>query len=102
MTLAAVTTKIQQKLKPPVLLRAKILFDFGVDGLIYIDSTQIPPVLRNDLGDAIPDLTLTCSLTNFAAILDGTKDPNIAYMTGQLKIKGPLSLAMRLNAFLEE
>lgn len=102
MSVQAVADKIAQKLKPPVTLRAKVLFDFGADGALYVDSTQTPPVLTPDAASATPDLTLTCSLTTFQAILNGAKDPNIAYMTGQLKIKGPLTLAMRLNAFLED
>jgi putative sterol carrier protein len=85
-----------------VTLRAKVLFDFGADGALYVDSTQTPPLLTQDVAGAVPDLTLTCSLAHFTAILDGVKDPNIAYMTGQLKIKGPLTLAMRLNTFLED
>ncbi|MES2728878.1 MAG: SCP2 sterol-binding domain-containing protein [Pseudomonadota bacterium] len=102
MTLAVITTKIQQKLAPPVTLRAKVLFDFGADGVLYIDTTQSPPVLTHNSDGVTPELTLQCTLATFAAILAGVKDPNIAYMTGQLKIKGPLSLAMRLNAFLED
>ncbi len=102
MTLQIIADKIAQKMKPPVTLRAKVLFDFGADGALYVDSTQTPPVLTQDVAGAAPDLTLSCSLTTFSAILNGTKDPNIAYMTGQLKIKGPLALAMRLNAFLED
>lgn len=101
MTLETTLAAIKRKLAPPVTLRTKVLFDFGDDGKIYVDSTQSPPLLSStDTGPT--DLTLRTTLALFEAILAGQKDPNIAYMTGKLKVEGPLTLAMKLNAFLED
>ena len=51
-------------------------------------------------GDA--DCTLKCSIDTFKAILNGTQDPNIAFMMGKLKVKGNMGLALKLNSILED
>ena len=38
----------------------------------------------------------------FEGILNGTQDPNIAFMMGKLKVKGNMGLAMKLNSILED
>lgn len=101
MSIESVTATIKRKLSGVVTLKTKVLFDFGTEGQIYVDSTQNPPLLQATPATT-PDLTLRTSLAVFEAILAGTKDPNIAYMTGKLKIEGSLPLAMKLNAFLED
>ena len=100
-TLEETIAKIKQKMAfaPPI--GAKIKFDFGDQGAVFVDAVQTPPVLSQDeKGEA--DLTLSCSLDTFSAILTGTQDPNIAFMTGKLKIKGSMGLALKLNAILED
>ncbi|HRC27696.1 MAG TPA: SCP2 sterol-binding domain-containing protein [Alphaproteobacteria bacterium] len=52
--------------------------------------------------DLEADLRLLCTKDLFERILDGQADPAFAFLTGQLKIQGPMGLAMKLNAFLEE
>ena len=100
MSLEAVTGQIKQKLEfaPPI--DAKIKFDFGDDGVIFVDATQSPPALSHDDEDA--DCTLTCSIDTFEGVLNGTQDPNIAFMMGKLKVAGSMGLAMKLNAILED
>lgn len=81
-------------------INAKIKFDFGDDGVLFIDATQRPPAVSNDDADA--DCTLICSAETFSAILNGTQDPNIAFMMDKLKVKGNMGLALKLNSILEE
>lgn len=100
MDLETATDKIRQKIAQAPHIKAKVKFDFGDDGLIFIDSTQDPPALSHE--DAEADTTLSCSLDTFAALLEGRQDPNIAFMMGKLKIKGSMGLAMKLNGILEE
>ncbi|MCF8495548.1 MAG: SCP2 sterol-binding domain-containing protein [Alphaproteobacteria bacterium] len=101
MSLDNITRRIKEKISQTPGLRAKIKFDFGEDGMIFIDTTQNPAaVSHEDSGEA--ETTLSCALDTFERILDGTQDPNIAFMMGKLKVKGSMGLAMKLNAILEE
>ncbi len=100
MSLDAVTEQIKQKMAMAHGLSAKVKFDFDEDGLIFVDTTESPPVISHEDDEA--DVTLSCSLDTFQDILGGLQDPNIAFMMGKLKVKGSMGLAMKLNAVLED
>ena len=100
MSLESVTAQVKQKLHYAPQIGACIKFDFGDDGLIFVDATENPPALSHD--DQEADCTLICTLDTFEGILAGTQDPNIAFMMGKLKVKGSMGLAMKLNAILED
>jgi len=100
MSLEDIITKITQKLALAGHIKARVKFDFGDDGVVFIDSTQHPPAVSNTDQDA--DTTLVCSMDTFKAMLAGTQDPNIAFMMGKLKVKGSMGLAMKLNGILED
>lgn len=100
MSLESITEKIRQKLSMAAGLNAKVKFDFGDDGIVFVDNTQKPAAISHE--DAEADTTLICSLATFEGILAGTQDPNIAFMLGKLKIKGSMGLAMKLNSVLED
>lgn len=100
MSLEIITNTIKQKMAMAAGLSAKVKFDFGDDGCIFVDTGQTPPEISHE--DREADVTLVCSQDTFQAILDGTQDPNIAFMMGKLKVKGNMSLAMKLNSILED
>lgn len=100
MSREAIEAKIREKMSMAAGLNAKIKLNFKDDGIVFVDATQTPPVVSDD--DAEADLTLTCSIDTFKAILDGTQDPNIAFMMGKLKVQGSMGLAMKLNGILED
>lgn len=100
MSLEPLITKFQDKLKTHADFRAAVKFDLGADGIIHVDATKRPGVVK--MGDGEAALTLTLTKDLLLGLLSGTKDPNVAYLTGKLKIKGPMGLAMKLNAFLED
>ena len=100
MSLDAITQEIQQKLAFAAGLGAKVKFDFGDDGIVFVDATQSPPVLSHD--DEEADVTLICSIDTFQDIANGTQNPNVAFMMGKLKVKGSMGLAMKLNSILED
>lgn len=45
-----------------------------------------------------PDITLTMSDENFVNLLQGKLNGQMAFMTGKLKIKGEMGLAMKLQS----
>lgn len=98
-TLDDLMARIQEKASHPNALHARVLFDFGPEGRICVDSTQDPP--RVDQGEIEPDVTVLCTMAVFDEILSGTKDPSFAFLMGQVKIQGSMGLALKLNAFLE-
>jgi putative sterol carrier protein len=100
MSLEDATAKIKDRLARAAHIKARVKFDFGDEGLIFIDSTQEPPSVSHE--DLEADTTLICSLDTFRGLLAGTQDPNVAFMLGRLKVKGSMGLAMKLNAILED
>jgi putative sterol carrier protein len=100
MSLDQITQEITARLGKAAGLDKAVKFDFGDDGIIHVDNTQTPPVITHEDNEA--DVTLACSIDTFEAILNGRKDPNVAFMMGQLKVRGSMGLAMKLNSILED
>ena len=95
-----VTDAIKSKIAMAAGLDAKVKFDFGDDGKIFIDATQTPAEVSHEDEDA--DCTLKCSLDVFKAMMEGTQDPTLAFMMGKLKVDGSMGLAMKLNSIIED
>lgn len=100
MSLDDAKNRIQQKLSLAGRLNARVKFDFGDEGQIFIDATQTPPVMQEQGEEA--DVTLLCTLDTFTGFLNGSQNPSLAFMMGKLRVKGSMGLAMKLNAILED
>lgn len=100
MSIESVTDKIRSKMSRAAGLSAKVKFDFGDEGRIFVDATQSPPVISD--ADDEADTTFECKLETFEAILEGKQDPSLAFMMGKMKVRGSMGLAMKLNAILED
>lgn len=100
MSLESITENIKAKMALANGLDAKVKFDFGDDGLIFVDATQTPPELSHEDHDA--DCTLKCSIDTFQGFIDGTQDPTMAFMMGKLKVDGSMGLALKLNSIIED
>ena len=72
-------------------------FDFG-DDKVYIDGTGGNNVVSNEDKDA--DCLIIVSKENFVKLTTGELNPMGAVMTGKVKIKGDMGVAMKLQSLL--
>ena len=100
MSVESIKVAIEQKMAYAAGFNATVKFDFGDDGILFIDASETPPTIIEEDKDA--DVTLITSQDTFEKILNGTQDPNIAFMMGKLKVKGNMGLALKLNSILED
>jgi putative sterol carrier protein len=100
MDLQEIGERIRAKFEEPPKIEAMVQFDFDEDGTVLYNGTVDPATaVVGDIGDA--KTTFKCSLETFRGFLNGSKSPDLAFMMGQLKIEGSLSLAMKLKERLE-
>jgi len=95
MDLAALTEKIRARVGDDSGLDATVKFDFGDDGMIFVDAASSPNSVSNE--DREADCTIRISLANFEKLLDGDMDPTTAFMMGRLKVEGSMGIAMKLS-----
>lgn len=75
-------------------INAKIKFTTD-EGIVYIDTTQVPNVVNNEDHEA--ECTLEISTKNALKMLDGDLNPMTAFMMGKLKVKGDMGVAMKIS-----
>lgn len=93
-TLADVTERLQAALAGQESLGRTIKFDLKGDGFIFVDGSAVSNA------DRPADCTLVLSLEDLIALGKGKLDPAMAMMRGRLKVKGDVSVAMKLPAIL--
>jgi putative sterol carrier protein len=76
-------------------LGSTLKFDFG-DRHILIDGKGAANVVSGDNTDA--DCTVTVSEENLLALMKGELNPMGAFMGGKIKVKGDMSVAMKLQS----
>lgn len=64
------------------------------EGSIVVDGDGVRA------GDDDTDVTLTASAETFQGMMNGDVNPTMAFMSGQLKIDGSMSAAMKLASVL--
>ena len=77
---------------------AKIKFEFS-DGCVLIDDTTSPPTISNENNDA--DCVIEINNENFSEILNKKMSSMSAFMTGKMKIKGEMTIAMKLSSLFD-
>lgn len=95
MQLQICTDKIREKLGQNSSLQARLKFDCAAEGVIFVDAISLPHVVDNIDRDA--DCTVSLSVENLCALLAGELNPVAGFMSGQLKLAGDMSIAMRLQ-----
>ncbi|QLQ18472.1 MAG: SCP2 sterol-binding domain-containing protein [Exiguobacterium profundum] len=90
-----VITKAVERLSAPGRFDGGIAkFVITGEGSIMMDATGVRE------GDEEADVSLIASAEVFQAILEGTMNPTMAFMTGKLKIDGSMGKAMQLASVL--
>ncbi|MBK7634082.1 MAG: SCP2 sterol-binding domain-containing protein [Saprospiraceae bacterium] len=76
---------------------AKLKFVMG-DDIILIDGTGDTNVVSNE--DVEAACTITMDADTFSQLKSGSLNPMMAVMSGKIKIKGDMGLAMKLQALI--
>ncbi len=100
MSLDSALASLKDKIGNADKLTRVVKIDLGADGVIVADGSQSPTAFSTGDADARADVTLSMSLANFEQMLAGDLNPQMAFMTGKLKIDGDMSLAMQLGQLL--
>jgi len=98
MTLEKITEEMRGRVGAHSPISAIIKFDFGDDGMVRIDGKSSPTVIDNE--DSEADCTVKVTMDNFIQIAEGNLNPQMAFMTGKLRVEGDMSLAMQLGSIL--
>lgn len=93
MSLEILTSRIRTVVGTENSMTATVKFETG-DGVVFIDTTQVPNVVTNEDQEAA--CTLEISTENALKMIDGDLNPMMAYMMGKLKIKGDMGIAMKM------
>jgi len=98
MTLDEITEGMRKRVSADSGLDATVKFDFGSDGVVYLDGKSSPNTVTNEDKDA--DCTIGVTMANFEKLVAGELDPTTAFMLGKLKVSGSMGVAMKLSSVL--
>jgi len=93
--LAQITDRVAAAVGTESGLGAVVKFVFPETGILLVDGRSIPNRVSNEDGES--DITITLKLDNFEKILDQKLNPKIALMTGRMRLRGDIRIAMRLD-----
>ncbi|MCB9082519.1 MAG: acyl-CoA dehydrogenase family protein [Lewinellaceae bacterium] len=88
---------IQKRAAKASPLGSSLKFDFGGQ-YIFIDGSGSANTVSTDNADA--DCTVSITSEDFQALLSGELNPMSAFMSGKIKVKGDMGVAMKLQSFL--
>jgi putative sterol carrier protein len=94
-TLQEVTERVRAAVGDNSGLDATIKFKFADQGTLYIDGKAHPNQVHN--ADEDSDITISLSMDNFIRIIDKELNPKLALMTGRMRLRGDIRIAMRLD-----
>jgi putative sterol carrier protein len=95
MNIEDLTARVRQAVGADSGLDATIKFNFGEEGIIFIDGASKPNSVSNE--DHESKITITVSRENFERIIDHKLSPKFALMTGKMRLRGDIRIAMRLD-----
>ena len=99
MDISAITTEIKNLAQKKETVGATFKFVFtDMDQVIHIDSSGSESVVTNENLPA--DCEMHMKAKTFEQLRSGNLNPMMAVMTGKIKIKGDMGVAMKLQSFL--
>ena len=90
-------TKVSEMAGSTSPMGASIKFNFG-DFQIVIDGTSDTNNVSGD--DTEANCTVDVSLDDFTAMMKGELNPMNAFMSGKMKVKGDMGVAMKLQTIM--
>ena len=79
----------------PVGATFKFVFE---EGVIHVDGTGDPAIVTNEDKDAT--CALHMKMATYEKLKGGKLSPTMALMTGKVKVKGDMSIALKLQNYL--
>ena len=95
MNIESLLSTIQQKAAGADALGNTLKFNFGEQQL-FLDGTGAQNQVSTEDKDA--DCTVDVSMEDFQSLLSGDLNPMAAVMSGKVKIKGDMGVAMKLQS----
>merc|ERR1712037_860650 len=87
---------------PEMVKKVNAIIAFKIEGVTYtVDLKNGEGGVEEGDGKK-PDLSITLSDDNFIQLIQGKLNPQMAFMSGKLKIGGNMALAMKLGPILKE
>lgn len=97
-TLEQLTNGMRRRVATRSGLDGTVKYDFGADGVIFVDNSTTPFSVSNESREA--DCVVSVSLEDYVAIVRGELDDNLAFVMGRLRITGNTAIAMSLPSVL--
>ena len=97
MSLDAIVSKITEQASNIAPLGSTVKFKID-DTTLYVDGTGEANTVSTEDKDA--DCVITTTMDTFSKLKSGDLNPMMAVMTGKIKIKGDMSIAMKLQSLL--
>ena len=96
MSVEAIQSKLTELLGSGGGLDGSLKMNFGDDGVVRIEGTEV----TTDDTDA--DATITITLEDAVAMMEGDLNPTMAFMQGKLSVDGNMGMAMKLSNLLDD
>ncbi len=96
MSVEAIQSKLTELLGSGAGLDGSLKMNFGDDGVVRIEGTEV----TTDDTDA--DATITITLEDAVAMMEGNLNPTMAFMQGKLSVDGNMGMAMKLSNLLDD
>ncbi len=98
MDLQSLLSEIEKRASNAAPLGATLKFDIGDGDVIFLDGTGSENEVSTE--DKEAQCTIKISKKNLDKLMNGTLNPMMAFMGGQVKVEGDLGVAMKLQSLV--